>query len=90
MCSAGKRKQAGARVAVQQARGAEREAVAKAGARAVPGRNIPPGCAVPHASASSFCSETRFSPKVKERDRELMSERVTCGKNLETNDLNTH
>lgn len=60
------------RVAVQPAHGAETAVVAKSEEQAVPGRNTPPGCPVPHVSASSFCSETTFSPIVKESDRELM------------------
>lgn len=64
VCTARTRRQAGARVAVQPARGAETAVVEKPQERAVPERNIPSGCPVPHASASSFCSETMFSPEV--------------------------
>lgn len=64
VCSAETMQQAGVR-------GAETAAVTKPEERAVPGRNIPPGCPVPHALASFFCSETMFSPK--ESNREFRS-----------------
>lgn len=71
VCSAGW--QAGTQVAVQTARHAEMAAAAKPEEEAVvSGRNIPPGCPVPHTSASSFCSETTFSPYVWDDYRELM------------------
>lgn len=51
--------QVGTQVAVQTARHAEMAAAAKPEEEAVvSGCNIPPGCPVPHTSASSFCSET--------------------------------
>lgn len=76
MSAAETRKQAGARVAVQPARGAETAVVGKPEGRAVLECNIPPECPVFHASASSFCSETTFSPDIKESDGELMSAQV--------------
>lgn len=82
VCAAGTRKQAGTRVAVQPVRGAETAAVGKPEERAVLGCNIPLECPVLHASASSFCSETTFSPDVKESDREFMSARVDLRKYL--------
>lgn len=84
-CSARTWQQAGERVAVQPAHGAETASVANPVERAVSGRNIPPESPVPHASASSFCSETTFLPTlVKNSDGELMSLRATRKKQFET------